>query len=76
MNVLRLQRVREARIRSLRMRGMEDYADKKEIAREVRAANAMMARYDWRTIDVSYRAIEEIAKEIIKLRGLRARGAR
>lgn len=75
-NVLRLKRVREARVRSLRLRGMEGYTDKKEIVREVRAANATMARYGWRTIDISYRAIEEIAKQVIQLRESRGRRGR
>ena len=75
-NVLHLQRVREARVRSLRLRGMESYTDKKEIARELRAANAIMARYGWRTIDISYRAIEEIAKQVINLRARKSRRRR
>jgi len=72
-NVLHLKRVREARMRGLRLRGMESYTDRREIARELRAANAMMARHGWRMIDISYRAIEEIAKQVVKLRMRKAR---
>jgi regulator of PEP synthase PpsR (kinase-PPPase family) len=31
----------------------------------------MMDQYGWRSIDVSYTAIEEIAREVMALRGLK-----
>jgi regulator of PEP synthase PpsR (kinase-PPPase family) len=54
----------------------DDYLDKRAVAREVREANAIMDRYDWRSIDVSYRAVEEIAREVILLAGIQITGAR
>jgi len=71
MNVMRLQTVREVRAHSLRLGSTDDYTDKREIAREVRAAHALMDKQGWRSFDASYMAIEEIAKEVLRLRGLR-----
>jgi regulator of PEP synthase PpsR (kinase-PPPase family) len=66
-NVMRLQTVREARAMAIGMSQDDDYLDKRAVARELREANQMMDRYGWRSIDVSYRAVEEIAREIIQL---------
>lgn len=68
-NPFRLKTVREVRARHL-PRGMEDYLDTQRIAREVRWAGDVMAAHGWRTIDVSYMAIEEVAREVVDLRGL------
>jgi regulator of PEP synthase PpsR (kinase-PPPase family) len=67
-NVLRLLTVRESRVSSLRLGEMSSYLDKRAIAMEIREANRMMDRHGWRRIDVSYLAIEEIAKEVMRLR--------
>ncbi len=66
-NVLRLLTVRESRVSTLRMGDMSSYLDKRAIAMEIRDANRMMDRHGWRRIDVSYLAIEEIAKEVMRL---------
>lgn len=63
-NPHRLRSVREARLRGWGMDLSDDYADRIHIARELRAASEQMARYGWRCIDVSYKAIEEIAREV------------
>lgn len=68
-NPHRLQSVREARLRDWGMHLHDEYADRLQIAKEIRAANQQMANYGWRCIDVSYKAIEEIAREV---RGLLA----
>ncbi len=70
-NVDRLIAVREARAQDLGMRGEEEYLDRRAIAREVIAANRLMERQGWHSVDVSYLAIEEIAKEVMRLRKLR-----
>jgi hypothetical protein len=70
-NVDRLVAVREARAQDLGMRGEEDYLDRRAIAHEVIAANRLMERQGWHSVDVSYLAIEEIAKEVMRLRKLR-----
>jgi len=70
-NVIRLRTVREARAMRLRLGPTHEYVDKRDIAREVLAANRMMDERGWRSIDVSYMAIEETAREVIALRGLK-----
>jgi regulator of PEP synthase PpsR (kinase-PPPase family) len=69
-NVMRLQRVREARARTMGSRYLDSYLSKEEIVNEIRYASALMTNQGWRSVDVSYRAIEEIGKEVIRLRGL------
>jgi regulator of PEP synthase PpsR (kinase-PPPase family) len=70
-NVMRLRTVREARAQRLRLGPAHDYVDKRGIAREVLEANKIMDRQGWRSIDVSYIAIEETAREVMALRGLK-----
>ena len=63
-NPHRLRAVREARLSSWGMSLTDDYAERMQVARELRAANEQMAKYGWVSIDVSYKAIEEIAREV------------
>ncbi len=67
MNITRLMAVRNARARHLGPVGMTAYVDKREIAEEVRRAHEMMQRNGWRSFDVSYMAVEEIAREVLRL---------
>ena len=64
MNPYRLQSVREARLRGWGMDLHDEYAHKLTIAKELRSANEQMERYGWRCIDASYKAVEEIAREV------------
>ncbi len=65
-NPHRLQSVREARLHGWGMNDdLVDYADRIQIAREIRAANQYMEQLGWRRVDVSYKAIEEISREIL-----------
>lgn len=66
-NPHRLRSIREARLRRWSMNLNDDYADRFQIADELRAANEQMVKYGWRCIDVSYKAIEEIAREVMQL---------
>lgn len=68
-NTMRLRTVREARAESFSTGALDDYLDKRQIAQEVREAHRLMDDQGWRTIDVSYKAIEEIAKQVMRLRG-------
>jgi regulator of PEP synthase PpsR (kinase-PPPase family) len=70
MNVTRLMAVREARARHLGTVGTADYVAKREIAEEMLAAQHLMQERGWRSFDVSYMAVEEIAREVMRLRGL------
>jgi regulator of PEP synthase PpsR (kinase-PPPase family) len=69
-NLDRLLSVRDARARNLRLRTEDDYTDKRTVGREIVAANRIMERHGWESIDASYLAIEEIAHEVLRLRGL------
>jgi regulator of PEP synthase PpsR (kinase-PPPase family) len=75
-NVMRLMTVRETRAVNIGLRNLEDYLDKRAIGREVAEAHRLMDKHGWRNFDASYMAIEEIAKAVVKLRGLKLRGAR
>jgi len=72
-NVMRLMTVREARSYNLGLPAEHSYVDKPTIAREVIEANRIMERHGWQSFDASYMAIEEIAREVMKLRGLEGR---
>ena len=72
-NQRRLKTVREVRARGLGAHAVGGYVADKEIVRELRYANELMASRRWRIVDVSYKAIEEIAKEVAGLRGFRIR---
>jgi regulator of PEP synthase PpsR (kinase-PPPase family) len=43
------------------------------VKQEVRATHRVMSTQGWRTIDASYLAVEEIAREVMRLRGLAER---
>jgi len=66
-NPHRLATLREERIRSWGMRLHDEYGEKRQIAQELRAANALMERHGWRRVDTSYKAIEEVAREVLSL---------
>ena len=70
-SVDRLLIVREARAGTLGRAHLGDYIDRRAIAREVVWANELMDRQGWRSIQASYLAVEEIAREVLRLRGLR-----
>ena len=74
-NALRLATVREARAHMLGRAPLESYLDEHAIRREVLEARRLMDAHGWRTVDASYLAVEEIARQVMALRGLRgARG--
>jgi regulator of PEP synthase PpsR (kinase-PPPase family) len=68
MNVRRLQQLREAR--GARWGdAMQYYADPRRIAEEVKAFNHLVTKHGWRCIDVSYKAVEDVAAEVAKMVG-------
>jgi len=70
-NVDRLMTVRGARADHLASAGLGSYLDRRAIAQEVLYANKLMEEHGWPSIDASYLAIEEIARDVIRLRNLR-----
>jgi len=67
-NVMRLLAVRDARMPDLGLDADQDYIDRRAVAKEVNNANRLMDRQKWNTVDVSYLAVEEIARQILHLR--------
>jgi regulator of PEP synthase PpsR (kinase-PPPase family) len=72
-NGRRLKTLREARAPYIGGHETERYVDEEAIREEIHYANQLMMRHNWRTVDVSYKAIEEVAKEVAALRGIRLR---
>jgi regulator of PEP synthase PpsR (kinase-PPPase family) len=70
-NVSRLLTVRQARSANLGGRHIDYYTSKREVANEVVHATELVRRQGWRTIDASYLAVEEIAREVMRLMGAR-----
>jgi len=66
----RLVAMREARAHHLGAFRHGDYTDHEAVKQEVRAVHRVMSGQGWRTIDASYLAVEEIAREVMRLRGL------
>ena len=71
-NVSRLITVRGARAANLGAAHTGYYVGKKEVMNEVIHATQLMKAHGWRSIDVSYMAIEEVAREVRRMRGLLA----
>ena len=70
MNVPRLLTLREARTAHLGTSHTDYYVDRREVGAEVRYANEVIREYGWRTVNASYMAIEEIAREVMRQCGL------
>jgi hypothetical protein len=63
-----LMEIRKARLRHMGVQGDSDYADIRKIQEEIAWANSLFREHpEWTVIDVSRRAIEETATEILAL---------
>lgn len=69
-NVMRLKTLREARADTMGSNWLDTYLDSRAIAREVNEANRLMDSRGWRSIDASYKAVEEVAKEVKSMVGI------
>jgi regulator of PEP synthase PpsR (kinase-PPPase family) len=65
----RLRTVRAAREDTIGT-SLPDYTSERAIARELRMSNELIEAHGWHRVDVSFQAIEEVAKEVIRLCGL------
>jgi regulator of PEP synthase PpsR (kinase-PPPase family) len=68
-----IKRLREARVRGMHMVPLDNYVDLYQIAKELRHANEVMAKYAWRSIDITARPTEDVAREILSLLGSKPR---
>ena len=63
----RLVEVRKNRMNSLKENSNKLYTDLNQIKKEVEAAKKTFRRYEWPTIDVTRKSVEETAASIIKI---------
>jgi hypothetical protein len=68
-NPNRLIALREARAKHYGLDAGSAYTDAENVRQEARDAHRLCLLHDWRTIDVSYMAVEEIAREVMHLCG-------
>ena len=69
-NPNRLIALRQARAKHFGLDAGNAYTDAEKVRQEARDAHRLCLLHDWRTIDVSYMAVEEIAREVMHLCGL------
>ncbi len=69
MNARRLQSIRRERVRVLGSGPFGDYTDQDAIRRELNEAARLAARQGWQSIDVSYKSVEEVARDVIAMLG-------
>jgi len=67
MQLNRLLTVREARATNLRIGGSDPYVDRQRVAREIIEISRLMEKHGWRSVDASYLAVEEIARDVMRL---------
>ncbi|GIW91409.1 MAG: putative pyruvate, phosphate dikinase regulatory protein [Pirellulaceae bacterium] len=69
MNVDRLVAIRRARVAAGAQGVSPEYCDPTAVDRELRWARRIINQHGWRALDVSYMAVEEIAREVRRLIG-------
>lgn len=69
MNARRLQTIRRERVRVLGSGPFGEYTDLDAIRRELSAAIRLAQRLGWPSIDVSYKSVEEVARDVIAMLG-------
>lgn len=67
MSAAHLESIRQTRLDRITHRPVADYADLREIRGELRTIRELMDEMHWQCIDVSYKATEEVADQIIEL---------
>lgn len=70
-NVMCLMTVREVRGGNIGLTDSHPYLNREALKHEVLDADRQMRRYGWQSFDASCMAIEEIARRVISLRGLK-----
>lgn len=67
MNAAHLASIRRTRLERIAgAHEVPDYADIRQLNREIREVNELTARQGWTLVDVSYKATEEVAAQIIE----------
>ena len=63
----RLADIRKNRMNSLRETKNQDYTDLEKIKKEVLEAKDIFKKYNWPSIDVTRKSVEETAASVIKI---------
>lgn len=66
-NAEKLLEIRRERLKTIGLQGPADYADPHRVRRELEFANKVFRRLGCPVIDVSYKAVEETAHEVVEL---------
>lgn len=67
MNAAHLESIRQTRVDRISNRPVAHYAELSDIRAELREIRETMSRQGWECIDVSYKATEEVADQIIEM---------
>jgi regulator of PEP synthase PpsR (kinase-PPPase family) len=68
-SVTLVKTLREARVRGMHMVPLDNYVDACQIAKELRHASELMAKYAWKSIDITAKPTEDVAGEVLRLVG-------
>jgi len=63
----RLMEIRKNRMNTLKENESIDYTDLEKISKEVEEAKKLFKKYNWPTVDVSRKSVEETAASVIKI---------
>ena len=69
MTQIREERSNQFAVTAKARSNLEDYFDSRMVSKEYRFCCDLFQVKGWQTIDVTYRAIEEVSKEIMKMLG-------
>lgn len=67
MNAKRLETIRQARLQRISKLPVGEYGELQEIRNELKWVRNVMAEHKWECLDVSYKATEEVAGQIIEM---------
>jgi regulator of PEP synthase PpsR (kinase-PPPase family) len=67
MDTLRLNNIRQQRLRHFRQDARRAYIDAKQVQQEVQWADEIFARSSWPVVDISLKSLEEVAVEVVSL---------
>ncbi len=67
MNAVRLESIRQTRLQRISKLPVAQYGELREIQDELRWVRNVMAEQGWECLDVSYKATEEVASQVIEM---------
>ncbi len=67
MSAAHLESIRQSRVERMGVGTVDKYASLRDIQSELRAIREVMSAHDWQCVDVSYKATEEVAEQIVEM---------